>query len=188
MEVFQLALIGMDSLNINSQLLEYILYNSVILSVIVRNLLQSKLKLRTFPQPKGFIAEIPTYCFPPVRVNFRDTTPGAVKSEWNFERFSYPLPTQATGSTASYTFTQSHNWVVTLFVTDANGCRNSVEQTVTILQPVVRIETTDNNKLVGCTNLTKKFKIITDEQLTSFTWDFGNGATSTEPEPSTPFQ
>lgn len=144
-----------------------------------------KIIVNPLPQPKGFITQIPKYCFPPVTVNFQDTTTGAVKSEWNFYTYA-PSTIQATGKTASYNFEQAGNWNVTLFVTDANGCRNSVTQPVTITQPYVSIQTIDNNA-VTCESLTKKFKINSNRPLASFTWNFGDGTTSTEAEPEHTF-
>lgn len=120
-----------------------------------------KIKVNALPQPKGFITEIPKYCFPPVTVNFKDTTAGAVKSEWNFDNYYYPLPIQATGKTPSHLFNQSNHWNVTLYVTDANGCTNNVQQTVIISQPYVNIHTTDNNGMHGCGALTKKICLYT---------------------------
>ena len=138
-------------------------------------------------QPKGFIADIPAHCAQHVTVAFHDTTSGAVKTEWNFERLYSPWPVQATGKDASYTYTQHNHWIVTLFVTDANGCTNSVEQVVPILYPQVSIVALDSNGLVGCMSLTKKFGIVTGEPLGSFSWDFGNGNVSTAAEPTFTF-
>jgi gliding motility-associated-like protein len=146
-----------------------------------------KIDVKELLQPQGFVVNIPKYCFPPVTVNFQDTTAGAVKSEWTFQNY-YPLSIQATGKSASYNFTQSNNYNVTLFVTDANGCRNSVSKPVTITQPNMSINTTDYN-ISGCGSLTKKFQMnsYSNTQLASFTWDFGDGTTSTEAEPEHTF-
>jgi gliding motility-associated-like protein len=144
-----------------------------------------KIKVNALPQPTGFITQIPKYCFPPVTVNFKDTTAGAVKSEWNFYTYA-PSTIQATGKTASYTFTQANNWGITLFVTDSNGCRNSVTQSVTITQPSVSIQPTDYNNTT-CESLTKKFIMYSNKELASFTWNFGDGKTSTEAEPEHTF-
>jgi gliding motility-associated-like protein len=143
--------------------------------------ISKKIKVNPLPQPTGFVTQIPKYCFPPVTVNFQDTTAGAVKSEWNFYNYA-PSTIQATGKTASYAFTTANNWAVTLFVTDSNGCRNSVWQQVSITQPSVSIQASDVNALT-CESLTKKFKMYSNTPLASFTWSFGDGTTSTEAEP-----
>ncbi len=147
-----------------------------------------KIKVNELPQPKGFITEIPKYCFPPATVNFKDTTAGAVKSEWNFDNYyNYPLQIQATGKTPSYSFNQSNHWNVTLYVTDANGCTNSVRQTVVISQPYVNIQAIDNNGMYGCGTLTKKFAFTASEELASFKWIFPDGSTSVEEHPEYTF-
>ena len=151
-----------------------------------KDTISKKLKVNALPQPKGFVTQIPKYCFPPVSVNFKDTTAGAVKSEWNFYMYA-PSTIQATGKTASYSFPQAtNNWNITLFVTDSNGCRNSVTQPVTITQPSVNIQTTDYN-YITCESLTKKFAMYSNQELSSFTWNFGDGTTSKEAEPEHTF-
>ncbi|MGN6532172.1 MAG: PKD domain-containing protein, partial [Ginsengibacter sp.] len=144
-----------------------------------------KIDVKELLQP-GFVINIPKYCFAPVTVNFQDTTTGAVKSEWNFDNYYYPLPIQATGKTASYTFSQSNYRNVTLFVTDANGCRNSMSLPVTITEPYVSINTDYN--ISSCESLTKKFRMYSNMPLASFTWNFGDGTTSTEAEPEHTFK
>lgn len=145
-----------------------------------------KVAIKELLQPGGFIADITQECKAPVTVNFTDTTTGAVKSEWNFEQTYYPLPIQGSGKKVSCNF-QANNWNVTLFVTDSNGCRNSVQQAVNIRIPYVYIQSIDNNPTTGCDSLTKKLKAFTDEEITSLKWDFGNGNISTETEPTHTF-
>lgn len=147
--------------------------------------ISKKIKVNALPQPKGFVTDIPKYCFPPVTVNFQDTSAGAVKSEWNFYMYA-PSTIQATGKTVSYNFAQAVNWNITLFVTDSNGCRNSVAQQVIITQPSVSIQPTDYNTIT-CESLTKKFTMYSNQELASFTWNFGDGTTSTEAEPEHTF-
>ena len=148
--------------------------------------ISKKIKVNALPQPKGFVIQIPEYCFPPVTVNFQDTTAGSVKSEWNFDNYYYPLPIQATGKNASYNFTGAYSRYVTLFVTDSNGCKNSVQQTVTVTQPSVNIQVTGYNDVI-CESLIKKFKMYSNKELSSFTWNFGDGTTSTDEEPEHTF-
>ncbi len=143
-----------------------------------------KVEVKGLPQP-GFIVNIPKYCFPPVTVNFQDTTTGAVKSEWNFYYYN-PYKIDATGKTVSNNYTAPGPWNATLFVTDANGCRNSVSQPVTITQPNVFIQTIDYSN-VTCKSLIKKFKAYSNVQIASFNWSFGDGTTSTEAEPEHTF-
>jgi len=146
-----------------------------------------KVKVNELPQPKGFITDIPVYCTLPVTVNFQDTTTGSVKSEWIFDYYGYPQDIQATGKSVSHNFTQTYNGNATLFVTDANGCVSSVTQPIAIIQPQVYIQDVDYNGYNACLTLTKTFKMITSEKLASFTWNFGDGTTSTETQPEHTF-
>ncbi len=145
-----------------------------------------KVTIKELLQLKGFIADVTQECTEPVTVNFTDTTTGSVKSEWNFEPYYYPVPIQATGNKASYNF-QAGTRNVTLFVTDSNGCKNSIEQPVNLKIPNLYIQTTDNNGNKGCDTLAKAFKAITDEDIVSYNWDFGDGNFSDKAEPSHTF-
>ncbi|MGN6803113.1 MAG: PKD domain-containing protein [Ginsengibacter sp.] len=144
-----------------------------------------KVEVNALLQPNGFVVNIPKHCFPPVTVNFQDTTEGAVKSEWNFINY-YPPTIQGSGKTTSYTFNGADTWNVTLYVTDSNGCRNSISKPVTITQPRVYITMTDY-AISSCDTLTKKFKMYSNVDLASFTWDFGDGITSTDTLPEHTF-
>ncbi|HEY5392312.1 MAG TPA: PKD domain-containing protein, partial [Hanamia sp.] len=93
--------------------------------------ISQKVEVKELPQPKGFITKIPDYCTLPVTVNFQDTTTGIVNSEWSLDYFGYPRPFQVTGKSVSQSF-ENYNGNITLFVTDANGCKNSVTQPLTI--------------------------------------------------------
>ena len=130
-------------------------------------------------QPKDFTAILPVYCFPPVNVAFHDTTPGAVITQWNFDRRYSPLPFNATGKDVSYNFTQSNNWLVTLFVTDIYGCTDSIERYVLVDEPRVTISSTDGLGSEACLTLTKNFHFSSNVPLTSYKWNFGDGATDT---------
>jgi len=136
-------------------------------------------KVKELLQPKGFVVDIPTYCFTPVTVAFSDTTVGAVNTEWNFETTTYPISPQIAGKNASYRFSQPSFYWVTLFVTDVNGCVDSIGKVVPTLQPVVVVNIANHNdNIIGCDSLARQFTFSTTEKLVDFTWDFGNGATS----------
>lgn len=144
-------------------------------------------EVKPLPEIAGFLVEYPKYCSFPVTVNFKDTSSAALKSEWNFDNNYYPLPIQATGKSASYAYQYTGNRYATLMVTDGNGCKSSIQKIVTLTTPYVYIQTIDNNLSVGCNTLTKKFKFISNEEITTFTWNFGDGTTSKEAEPEKTF-
>lgn len=133
----------------------------------------------------GFTINIPKYCFLPVTANFQDTTNGAVKSEWNF--FSWdPSTVQATGKSASYQFTFTGQQFIHLFVTDSNGCRNTISEPVFLNEPFVYIQTNDASP-VTCLSVVKKFNAYSNVPIVSYHWNFGDGTTSTEAEPEHTF-
>lgn len=140
-----------------------------------------KVVVKEMPSLKGFVTEIPKYCYPPVTVNFKDTTKSAVESKWYF------LGNYQTGKNTSYNFTSSNNWPVTLFVTDSNGCSNNVQQQIIITQPNVIIEPIGDYSSYGCLTYTRQFAMYNNEQVASFTWNFGDGTTSTEVSPTHTF-
>jgi gliding motility-associated-like protein len=144
-------------------------------------------EVKELPEIAGFLVEYPKYCSFPVQVNFKDTSSAALKSEWNFNNIYYPIQVHATGKTVSYGYQYSGSNYTTLMVTDANGCKNSVQKIVTLTTPTVYIQTTDYNSTVACNMLTKKFKFTSNEEITSFTWNFGDGTTSKEAEPEKTF-
>ena len=141
-----------------------------------------KVEVKGLLHPKGFVTKMGSECTQPIPVNFTDTTVGVVKAEWNFNHFSYPLAIEATGKSVSHSFTEG-TYTVTLFETDSNGCRNDIEQQVTTALPHVYLQWTDNNGNTACDSLTKKFQMTTSEDLTSFTWDFGDSTTSNDTLP-----
>ena len=145
-----------------------------------------KVEVKELLKPKGFIAEISQQCTEPMQVTFTDTTVGAVKSEWNFDPFYVPLPVNATGKKVSYNFyTGTRN--ITLFVTDSNGCQTSITQPLTLQVPYTYIQRADNSPDVACDSLPKKFKAISNQDILSYNWEFGNGDRSTLAEPSYTF-
>ena len=134
----------------------------------------------------GFKIEINDSCPRPLPVNFIDTTSGAVKSEWNFIPYTYPIGVQATGRSVSYNFGEGdHN--VTLFVTDSNGCTTSTQEPLSVPWPQVYITTVDGNGNNACDSLTKTFKAVAAEPISQATWIFDDGTTSTETEPTRTF-
>ncbi|HEY1115199.1 MAG TPA: PKD domain-containing protein, partial [Chitinophagaceae bacterium] len=148
----------------------------------------STVEVKGLPSLKGFIAEPQGICGAPVTVNFRDTTSGATAWGWNFERLSYPPDVQSTLQAPSKHFYGEGTYRVTLWVTDAAGCESSVEQEVNLRKPQAYIRATDNNGHDACDSLVKRFKMETEERLTSFTWHFSDGTTSKETEPEHVFK
>ncbi len=128
-----------------------------------------------------FSAPNTTSCKAPLTVNFQDQSAGAVQWLWNF----------GTGATStqknpSYTYAATGEFTVTLTITNAAGCQNTVtkDKFVKITRPVVNIGGAPTGGCVPYT-FTPSPNVNTVDGIASVLWDFGeNGATSTAQNPS----
>jgi len=88
--------------------------------------------------------------------------------------------------TASYTYTQSGTYTVTLLVRDINGCTNTITKPnyIRVNGPLAGFAATDTS---GCVGLTTQFQdqTTTDglNSIVSWYWDFGDGNTQTYTAP-----
>lgn len=140
--------------------------------------------IHPLPNPKGFIADYGGVCGSPVTVTFKDTTPGAVSWKWvldyqNNNAFS-------TQQNAPYYFPGDGYHGVHLTVTNAEGCSNSVYKQINIFRPQASIHHTYSSSPRGhydCDSLTIKFGVNSNQTIKSYSWNLGNGVTSTLPDP-----
>ena len=143
------------------------------------------------PPIPPFDAALQGKCGAPVTVNFLDHTPGAIKWAWIFDyNASTPYPQDSVfgGPANSILYGNNQTYDVQLTVTNAVGCRATTVQQVQIAPPFYRITETDGGPDRTCnTALTKSYSIERPGQLTSFTWNFGDGTTSTSPTPTHTF-
>ncbi|MEJ0103389.1 MAG: PKD domain-containing protein [Bacteroidota bacterium] len=134
--------------------------------------------IKPIPELQGFIADVQGLCGSPVKVNFRDTTTGAVKWLWKFGDNGRSSDLQA----PDYTYTNDYYYQVSLTVSNPAGCSSTVSQNVYISKPLVGIWPVGS--ILGCDSLKMNFTTRSTEEITKFTWDFGDGtATSAEKEP-----
>lgn len=135
------------------------------------------------PNLKGFEVDYNGVCGSPVTVQFRDTTPGAVKWQWSV---SYYGGTISTAQTASYHFPSDGYYNVNLTVTNAAGCTMSTWKTLYIARPTVTIGynyTSSNRGNYDCDSLTMTFMANTNQPIKTYSWNLGDGTTSTEATP-----
>jgi len=146
--------------------------------------------VKDLPYPTGFTSTITGKCGAPVAVNFSDATPGAVKWAWDFNYYYYNNPNITAASQApSYTYQADGNYQVYLRVTNADGCSNSITQNVQISRPTASISAAGPGTLSSCASLlTNTFSTISSEPLTVTKWNFGDGGTSTDPNPTHTFK
>lgn len=128
----------------------------------------------------AFTANDTVPCQIPSTISFSDNTPGSVSWLWNF----------GDGGTSAlqnplHTYTSAGNFDVSLIVTVANGCKDTLIKTSYIkLQKPDAVFSGDTTK--GCAPLTVQFSdsSTSGSTITSWLWAFGDGNSSTVQNPS----
>ncbi|HYO22081.1 MAG TPA: PKD domain-containing protein [Flavisolibacter sp.] len=136
------------------------------------------------PSTNGFVADFGGVCGAPVTVTFRDTTPGAVGWQWSLDwSFNTPFSTL---QNAPQPFLSDGLRTVHLTVTNAAGCARTVWKTINISRPSASIIITQSSSprnYYDCDSLTLRLAVNSNQPIQSYSWDFGNGNTSTLPNP-----
>ena len=115
----------------------------------------------------------------PLKVNFYNNTKGANSFIYDFGDGS-TVVTRTAPEVMIHTFTTPGTYTVTLRA--SNGCSDTTTtETITVLPQPLAAFTGDI--LLGCSGLTVQFKNTSTDGI-SYLWDFGDGTTSTEFEPS----
>ncbi len=106
-------------------------------------------------------------------VTINNTTPGTISSwDWNFGNGQ-----TSTQQNPTVSYSDSGNYVITLTVTDANGCVGVYTDTVEIEpSPVAAFNL---NGMAACVGSTFTLNNTSGGNIISYFWDFGNGVTST---------
>ncbi len=137
--------------------------------------------ITVLPQPTvGFTANPTISCSLPFIVNFTNTSTGAVSYLWNFGDAS-----SSTSANPVHTYTSFGNFTVTLVATNSNGCSKSL--TIPSLVQIQAPQAIINNLTdEDCAPLTHTFTATINSlfPVTSYLWDFGDGNTSTLPNPT----
>ncbi len=119
-------------------------------------------------------------CQPPLTSNFQDLTVGAVGWQWNFGdggTSAIQNPTHTYNNYGSYT--------VTLIVTNAAGCTDTIVKTnfIKIRRAIITIPSLPTNGCIPFT-ITPVANINSVDAVTSYLWNFGDGITSTLQNPA----
>jgi gliding motility-associated-like protein len=127
-----------------------------------------------------FSANQTVACSAPLAVNFTSVVTGATTYSWTFGDgglSNLPNP--------SHTYTTEGFYTVTLTVTSANGCTETVTKPgyISVQKPSISIAGLPKS---GCSPLTifPVPTVQTNETVTSYAWTFGDGGTSNLPNPS----
>jgi len=136
------------------------------------------------PDPKGFTSVIKGDCGAPVVFDFKDTSAGNIKWEWNFQSYYYYDSVFSRLQSPSFEYLSDGSYQVKLKVENAAGCVASTEKTIFITRPYVYINAEGN--LNNCGPIELKFKAsvspVTDS-LVTYNWSFGDGGISSDIEP-----
>lgn len=133
------------------------------------------------PRPtSGFTATPQISCTAPFNVQFTHQATGASRYLWNFGDGS-----TSTAPSPNHTYANYGRYAVSLRVENAQGCFDEVRQPDYIIaeQPQGLIVVSDSE---GCLPHTTSFRAVLTSAgtITGYQWDFGDGATSTNPQPS----
>lgn len=128
-----------------------------------------------------FSANDTSACQVPFAVNFSDASPNSVSWAWDFGDGN-----TSNSQNPSNTYLAVGNYDVSLTITDANNCDNTLTKSsyVNIIEPIAQINA---NRVDGCIPLTVNFSdnSFSNETITDWLWDFGDGSpTSTQENPT----
>lgn len=130
-----------------------------------------------------FTAVNTSACKAPLTVNFSDLSTGAANYNWNFGDGN-----TSTQRNPVHTYSSTGSFTVTLIVTNANGCSDTLIKPgfVRIQPPVASI---NNLPVSACAPVTWTFgsTVNTVDPVVSYQWDFGDGNTSLLPNPTHTF-
>ncbi|MBI9040706.1 PKD-like domain-containing protein, partial [Lutibacter sp.] len=124
-------------------------------------------------------------CAPDYTINFTNTSTVSGTTitgyAWDFNNDSI---TDSTIETPSYNFGAAGFFPVSLEVTTADGCTNTLNSSVSITPTVVDFSAVNTT---GCATLATSFSTIynnASDPITSYSWDFGDGNSSNLPAPT----
>ncbi|RMG25381.1 MAG: PKD domain-containing protein, partial [Bacteroidetes bacterium] len=119
-------------------------------------------------------------CQLPFEVIFTDESIGADSWEWDFGDGA-----TSTEQNPRHTYTQAGSYVVTLRVRNsAAGCEYAIDNVVNVVPLDVAFQASDSS---GCFPFAVSFTDLSVNAI-SWEWDFGDGNTSTEPNPTHIYQ
>lgn len=118
-------------------------------------------------------------CKPPLTTTFTSNVPDAVSYQWLFGDGN-----SSTLANPTHTYTSAGSFNVTLIVTNAAGCTDTLRQNdfVQIAPPVVQVT---NVPAEGCVPLFYRPNVVIQsvDPIVSWAWDFGDGGTGTGQNP-----
>ncbi len=145
-----------------------------------------KITIKKAPVLNGFVMTSSGSCGAPAIYQFKDTSAGTTKWQWNFSGIAGA--SDATTQTASHSYPTNGNFPVLLTATNADGCSSSVTQFVNLGKPDIRVyqvKSSSVNGNSGCNYLTTTLAATPPGQISAYQWNFGDGtagSTAAQPE------
>lgn len=137
----------------------------------------------TNPVSAFFSADVLEGCRPPVTTTFTNQVLSGNNYSWTFGD-----STKAASANPVHLYSDTGNFTVKLIVRNNNGCVDSLKRTgyIKIHKPFIYF---DNLPDSGCQAFTKSLTALVSsvDVVTGFTWDFGDGTTSSEALPTHTF-
>lgn len=130
----------------------------------------------------AFTADTTSACSAPLNVQFNSTSAatGAVSYSWDFGDGGL-----GSGPSPNYTYSTTGTFAVSLTVTNAAGCSNTltIPDFITVEEPTIAINA---NVRQGCIALPVSFtdSTISNDPIVDWLWDFGDGNTANTQNPS----
>lgn len=128
-----------------------------------------------FANPKAGFVFSPTAACSPATVTFSNTSTGIAASNWTLGNGVTLAQTDAVTAYSNQPGAGSTTFTVTLQVSSANNCRDSITKTV-VLYPRPKSVFTADTPACSPQNITFKNNSL---DATGYKWDFGDGGTST---------
>ncbi len=146
--------------------------------------LLAQIPIQVAPRPQASFIPSQIQGCAPLTVTFNGQSGGGspiILRSWDF----------GDGDTAStqsplHTFVQPGTYTVSLTVTDANGCQDTIQQDIEVIAapiPDFTLSATD-----GCAPRSIQFTDLSQGNVSQWFWDFGDGDTSTQANPIHTYQ
>lgn len=131
----------------------------------------------------SFNANPTSSCSAPLTVNFLNNSTGGISYVWDFGDGG-----TSTLQNPTHTYSTTGTFNVTLTVTNSFGCTNTLVQNGLILIQAPQASI-NNLPRTGCAPITHTFtsSIIAVDPVASYLWDFGDGTTSSQTNPTHTF-
>ena len=137
----------------------------------------------TSPTLSPFIISKGASCQSPMLVSFMDTSSAAVSWHWNFT--GNPKDTSDLQS-PSFLYKNNGNFTPTLTISNANGCTSTISEPINTAMPTatIKADTILIPSAIYCSDVQATFTAISQDTLATYFWSFGDGTTSTLPNPT----